>query len=120
MATKSTKPQAFIYIQTTENNTIITLTDLKGNTKAWASAGSCGFPKTLRSNPFGAKAAAKKIAKDARALEFRFVHVILSGNIVFGKRKGVVKGLFGLQILKIIENTKKPHNGCRAPKEQRK
>lgn len=115
---KRYKPKGIVFIQSTQNNTIVTLTDLKGNTKSWASGGSCGFNGSRRSTPYAAKAAAEKVAKDAISLGLRFINVKIKG-LRRGKKKSAVKGLVGLKIIKIHDITGIPHNGCRAPKKRR-
>jgi len=116
--TKFHKANGMIFIQSTQNNTIVTLTDLRGNAKSWASGGSCGFNGSRRSTTYAAKAAAEKVAKDAIAMGLRFITVQMKG-LRRGKKKSAVKGLAGLKILQIHDTTSTPHNGCRAPKKRR-
>ena len=115
---KQYKPKGIIYIHSTRNNTIVTLTDLNGNTKSWASGGSCGFSGTRRSSTYAAKAAAQKVAKDAISLGLHYIRVQIKG-LRRGRKKSAVKGLTKLRIVQIIDTTSIPHNGCRAPKKRR-
>ncbi len=108
-----------IYIQSTRNNTILTLTDLQGNTKYWTSAGSIGFKNSKKSTTYAAQAAAEILASQALNLGFYSVIVKIKG-LGYGKESSV-RALYKskLVITKIIENTPIPHNGCRAPKKRR-
>lgn len=117
---KIKKPKGIVFVQSTTNNTIVTLTDLKGNTKHWASAGSCGFKGARRKTHYAAQIVAEKVAKDARHSGLRIVKVEIKG--IFAKKKSAVKGLYssGLKIVRIKDNTNIPHNGCRLPKKKRK
>ena len=85
-----------VHIQSTFNNTIVTITDLKGDTLSWASAGSSGFKGARKSTPFAAQTAAEKAALDALGL-----------------------GLKKVEIISIQDITPIPHNGCRPPKRRR-
>lgn len=115
---KQYKPKGIIYIHSTQNNTIVTLTDLNGNTKSWASGGSCGFQGSRRSSTYAAKAAAQKVANDAVRLGLHYIRVQVKG-LRRGKKKSAVKGLTKLRIVQIVDTTSIPHNGCRAPKKRR-
>ena len=115
---KRYKPKGIVYIHSTQYNTIITLTDLNGNTKSWASGGSCGFQGSRRSSTYAAKAAAQKVANDATKLGLHYVRVQIKG-LRRGKKQNAVKGLTKLRIVQIVDTTSIPHNGCRAPKKRR-
>ena len=108
-----------IHIQTTLNNTIITLTDAKGNTKASASAGSLGFKNSRKSTTYASQTTAEYIAKKCLSLGIQFVEVKFKG-IGFGKESSL-RGLqsSGLFIQKIEDVTSFAHNGCRLPKKRR-
>ena len=108
-----------IHIQTTLNNTIITLTDSQGNTKASASAGFLGFQNSRKSTPYASQTTAEYIAKKCLQLGIHNVEVILKG-IGFGKESSL-RGLqsSGIFIHKIQDITSLPHNGCRLPKKRR-
>ena len=112
---------AFIYIQSTENNTIVTLTDLLGNTRSFASGGSCGFQGSRRSTAIAAKAAVEKVAREAASLGLKSICIRIKG-FRRGKKRNAINGLKkkGLKIVKIQDLTAIPHNGCRARKKRRK
>jgi len=115
------KVNGFIFIQGTKTNTIVTLTDIAGNTKNWASSGSCGYKGAGRKNKYAAKAAAEKVAIKALTLGYKFINVYIRGTSQ-SNQKNAVKGLAysGLKIIKIRNTTNLPHNGCRSPKKRRK
>ena len=107
------------HIQSTFNNTLITLTDMDGNALSWSSAGSNGFKGSRKSTPFAAQSAAEVAAK--AALE----HGLKSGE-VFVKgpgsgREAAIRALetAGLKVVSIKDITPIPHNGCRPPKKRR-
>nr|YP_001315102.1 ribosomal protein S11 [Chlorokybus atmophyticus]ABO15115.1 ribosomal protein S11 [Chlorokybus atmophyticus] len=107
------------HIQTTLNNTIITITDLDGNTKSWSSSGSIGFKGSRRKTSYAAQAAAETAAKKSIQLGIKDVTVKIRG---FGPgRDSSLRGLQigGLKIYKIQDTTPLPHNGCRPPKKPR-
>jgi small subunit ribosomal protein S11 len=108
-----------IHIQTTLNNTIITLTDSQGNTKASASAGFLGFKNSRKSTTYASQTTAEYIAKKCLSLGVQFVEVKLKG-IGFGKESSL-RGLqsSGIYIKKIEDVTSLAHNGCRLPKKRR-
>ena len=111
--------KGIIHIQASFNNTIITLTNLKGETITWASAGSCGFKGARKGTPFAAKGAIENILK--RCLDFgvKQVKVLIKGP--GPGRETVIRTLqkMGLQIILIRDITPIPHNGCRPPKKRR-
>nr|QGP70642.1 ribosomal protein S11 [Tetraselmis sp. CCMP 881] len=115
------KANGFIYIQGNKTNTIITLTDLEGNTKNWASSGSCGYKGARRKNQYAAKAVAEKVAKKALTIGYKYIILYIRGTSQ-SNQKSAVKGLAysGLKILRIKNTTNLPHNGCRASKKRRK
>jgi len=108
-----------IHIQTTLNNTIITLTDFHGNTKASASAGFLGFKNSRKSTTYASQTTAEYIAKKCLSLGIQNVEVKLKG-VGFGKESSL-RGLqsSGIFIKKIEDVTSLPHNGCRLPKKRR-
>jgi small subunit ribosomal protein S11 len=116
---KNKNQKGIIHIQSTRNNTILTLTDLQGNTKCWASAGSIGFRNTRKATTYAAQAAAERLATKATNLGFSSVIVCIKG-LGYGKVSSI-RAIYKseLNITKIIENTPIPHNGCRAPKKRR-
>ncbi len=106
-------------IQSTFNNTIVTLTDVYGNVISWASAGRVGFKGSRKSTPFAAQVAAENAAKTAMDMGLRRVEVLLSGP--GAGREAAVRSLqaAGLEISAIKDITPIPHNGCRPPKRRR-
>jgi small subunit ribosomal protein S11 len=111
--------KGIIHIQSTRNNTILTLTDLEGNSQCWTSSGSIGFRNTRKATTYAAQAAAERLANKALDLGFSSVVVKIKG-LGYGKESGV-RAIYKskLDITKIIEITPIPHNGCRAPKKRR-
>lgn len=107
------------HIQSTFNNTIVTLTDVYGNVITWASAGKVGFKGSRKSTPFAAQVAADNAAKGAMDMGLRRVEVLLSGP--GSGREAAVRSLqaAGLEISAIKDITPIPHNGCRPPKRRR-
>lgn len=108
-----------IYIQTTKNNTLLTLTDLKGNTKYWTSCGSVGFKNSRKSTTYAAQIAAENLSHKALHLGFFNVNIKLKG-LGFGK-ESTVRAIYksGLVISKIEDITSLAHNGCRSAKKRR-
>ena len=108
-----------IYINSTFNNTIVTVTDESGGVIAWASAGNLGFKGTRKSTPFAATLVGKAAAEKAKRLGFAEGDVYVRG--VGPGREAAVRGLFssGIDIKGIIDNTPVKHGGVRAPKPRR-
>lgn len=107
------------HIQSTFNNTIVTLTDLQGNALAWSSAGSLGFKGSKKSTPFAAQQAAEVAAKGAMEHGLKNVQVFVKGP--GSGREAAIRALqaVGLDIYSINDVTPIPHNGCRPPKRRR-
>jgi len=107
------------HIQSTFNNTIITITDLKGATIAWASAGTAGFKGSRKSTPFAAQLAAENVAKKAKDHGVRSLDVYVKGP--GAGREAAIRSLQAqnLEINLIKDVTPVPHNGCRPPKRRR-
>ena len=107
------------YVQSSFNNTIITITDEKGNTLSWASAGGCGFKGTKKGTPFAAQMTASNVAKKAIDIGVKQVVVLVNGP--GPGRETAIRGLqaAGLIITSIRDITPVPHNGCRPPKPRR-
>lgn len=107
------------HIKATFNNVIVTLTDIYGNTIAWASSGRMGFKGSKKNTPFAAQLTAETAAKEAYALGLRKVEVLIKG--VGAGRDAAVRALntAGLEITAIKDITPLPHNGCRPPKRRR-
>ena len=107
------------HIQSTFNNTIITITDRAGNAIAWATAGGMGFRGSKKSTPFAAQQAAEKAAKQAMEHGLREVEVMVKGP--GSGREAAIRSLqaAGLEVSLIKDVTPVPHNGCRPPKRRR-
>ena len=116
---KKVDPRGKAHIKATFNNTIVTITDINGNTISWSSAGKVGFKGSRKSTPFAAQTAAENSAKEAIALGLRKVEVEVKGPGV--GREAAVRSLqaAGLEISSIKDVTPIPHNGCRPPKRRR-
>jgi len=108
-----------VFINSTFNNTLITITDVNGNTIAWASAGVRGFKGSRKSTPFAAQLAADDAARKAQDHGMQSVSVRVSGP--GAGRESALRGLqsAGLRITSIKDVTPIPHNGCRPPKRRR-
>ena len=107
------------HIQSSFNNTIVTLTDMQGNAISWASAGGLGFRGSKKSTPFAAQTAAEKAAKAAMEHGLKIVEVYVKGP--GSGREAAIRALqtAGLEITMIKDITPIPHNGCRPPKRRR-
>ena len=107
------------HIQSTFNNTIVTITDTQGNALSWASAGELGFRGSRKSTPFAAQSAAETAAKAAMEHGLKTVEVFVKGP--GSGRESAIRALetVGLQITMIKDVTPIPHNGCRPPKRRR-
>ena len=107
------------HIQSTFNNTIITITDVGGNTLSWAPAGGAGFKGSRKSTPFAAQVAAEECAKKAAEHGVRSLGVYVKGP--GAGRESALRALqaAGMRITMIRDVTPIPHNGCRPPKRRR-
>ncbi len=107
------------HIQSTFNNTIITITDVAGNALAWATAGQQGFKGSRKSTPFAAQVAAEEVAKKAMEHGVRSLGVYVKGPGT--GRESALRALqaAGIKITMIRDVTPIPHNGCRPPKRRR-
>ena len=107
------------YIQSTFNNTIITLTDAEGNVIAWGSSGTAGFKGSRKGTPYAAQLAARDAARKAMEHGLRQVEVHVKGP--GSGREAAIRSLqsSGLYITSIRDVTPIPHNGCRPPKRRR-
>ncbi len=107
------------HIQSTFNNTLVTLTDMQGNALAWSSAGSLGFKGSRKSTPFAAQSAAETATKAAKEHGLKTVEVYVKGP--GAGREAAIRALqtAGLEITMIKDITPIPHNGCRPPKRRR-
>jgi len=108
-----------VYIQATFNNTIVTVTDMRGNTVSWASAGGLGFKGAKKSTPFAAQSTAETAANRAKDFGLKDVHVFVKGPGV--GRESAIRSLgnLGLRVKSIRDITPIPHNGCRPRKSRR-
>jgi len=108
-----------VYIQATFNNTIVTITDIMGNTVSWSSAGGLGFKGAKKSTPYAAQTTAETAAKKAMDFGLREVHVYVKGPGV--GRESAIRSLgnLGLWVKSIRDITPIPHNGCRPRKSRR-
>jgi len=106
-------------IQSTFNNTVITITDQQGNAVCWASAGTAGFKGARKGTPFAAQLAAKKVSEKAKENGVRYVDVRIKGP--GAGRESAIRALqsAGLEIKSIRDVTPIPHNGCRVRKRRR-
>jgi len=107
------------HIQSTFNNTVVTLTDTQGNVLSWASAGQLGFRGSRKSTPFAAQQAAEEAAKKAMEHGLKTVEVYVKGP--GAGREAAIRSLqaTGLEVNLIKDVTPIPHNGCRPPKRRR-
>jgi len=107
------------HIQATFNNTIVTITDPKGNVISWASAGTVGFKGSRKSTPFAAQLTARSAAEKAASVGLKEVKVYVKGP--GAGRESAIRSLqaAGLQVNMIKDVTPIPHNGCRPPKRRR-
>ena len=116
---KKNIPSGIAYINSTFNNTVITITDPSGNTISWSSSGNKGFKGSRKSTPFAAQLAAEEAAKKAMENGMKYLEVIIKGP--GSGRESAVRALgsAGLNITVIKDITPIPHNGCRPPKRRR-
>ena len=107
------------YIQSTFNNTIVTLADPQGNVLSWGSAGSSGFKGSRKGTPYAAQLAAHEAARKAMEMGLRQIEVFVKGP--GSGREAAIRSLqsSGLYITSIRDITPVPHNGCRPPKRRR-
>jgi len=116
---KKNIPTGVVHIQSTFNNTIITVTDAQGNAVSWSSSGKRGFKGSRKSTPFAAQLAAEDAAKVAQEHGMRTVSVFVKGP--GSGREAALRALqmAGFKITSIRDVTPIPHNGCRPPKRRR-
>ncbi|OQA46304.1 MAG: 30S ribosomal protein S11 [Chloroflexi bacterium ADurb.Bin325] len=116
---KKQVPQGQVHIQSTFNNTIVTVTDPQGNTLTWTSTGAAGFKGSRKSTPYAAQMAAAQAAKQAMDMGMREADVFLKGP--GPGRESAIRSLqaTGLRVRSITDITPIPHNGCRPPKKRR-
>src|SRR6185503_6993910 len=111
--------EGIAHISATFNNLLITITDTKGNTVSWGSAGKAGFKGSKKSTPFAATVAAENCAREAMNLGVRRVHVRVQGP--GSGRESDIQAIasVGIRVVSIRDVTPIPHNGCRPPKKRR-
>lgn len=116
---KKTVTTGKAYIQSTFNNTMVTLTDPQGNVIAWGSSGTAGFKGSRKGTPYAAQLAARDAAKKAMEHGLRQVEIFVKGP--GSGREAAIRSLqsSGLYITSITDVTPIPHNGCRPPKRRR-
>lgn len=116
---KKNIPAGVVHIQATFNNTIVTITDLAGNTVAWSSSGVCRFKGSRKSTPFAAQLVAEDAARKAMEHGMKQVGVFVKGPGT--GRESALRAIAntGLKITLIKDVTPIPHNGCRPPKKRR-
>jgi small subunit ribosomal protein S11 len=118
-AKKTVESEGIAHITATFNNTLVTITDSKGNAVAWGTAGKSGFKGSKKSTSFAATVAAENCGREAVNLGVRRVHVRVQGP--GAGRESAIQALAsaGLHIASIRDVTPIPHNGCRPPKKRR-
>lgn len=116
---KNSFTSGVVHIQSTFNNTIVTITNLTGNTVSWASAGSSGFKGSRKSNSFAAQNAAEKAALEALTTGMKDVEILVKGQ--GSGRESAIRAIevAGFEITSIQDITSVPHNGCRPRKRRR-
>jgi small subunit ribosomal protein S11 len=117
--TKKAPRNGVVHLQCTFNNTLVTVTDPKGNVVAWSSAGSMSFKGSRKSTPFAAQVAAEAAGKKAVDAGMKSVEIYVKGP--GSGREAAIRAIqtSGLQISIIKDVTPVPHNGCRPPKRRR-
>lgn len=108
-----------VYVNAGFNNTIVSVTDNDGKVIAWSTSGTCGFKGSKKATPFAAQMAAENAAEKAKAYGFEKADVYVKG--VGHGREQALRGLIaqGIAIVRIIDVTPIPHNGCRKPRTRR-
>jgi len=108
-----------VYISTSYNNTLMTITNLRGGVLAWTSAGNIGFKGTKKATPFAASKVAERLVQKAKKIGIERIEVLVKG--IGSGRESAIRSLAsrGLEISSIKDITPIPHNGCRPPKVRR-
>lgn len=111
--------EGIVHIQATFNNTLVTVTDMNGNTISWASSGVGGFKGTKKGTPFAAQLACEKAMEDAKFHGLQFVHIRVKGP--GPGRESAIRAvdLAGIRVKSLRDVTPIPHNGCRPRKKRR-
>jgi small subunit ribosomal protein S11 len=112
-------PEGKVFIQSTFNNTIITISDLKGNVISWGSSGTAGFKGSRKGTPYAAQLAAQGAAQKAKDAGVRQVEVVVRGP--GSGREAAIRAIqaTGINVTSIKDQTPIPHNGCRPRKRRR-
>jgi small subunit ribosomal protein S11 len=111
--------RGIVHIQAGHHNTIITVTNIRGEVLCWSSAGACGFKGKRKSTSFAAKKAAETVARKSRDFSMQEARILVTGP---GQgRETAIREIFkaGIKVNIIREKTGIPHNGCRPPKKRR-
>ena len=118
-AKRNVESEGIAHVKATFNNTLVTISDMAGNSVVWGSAGKAGFKGSKKSTPFAATVAAEQAAREALSLGMKRVHVRVQGP--GSGRESAIQALAasGLGIRSIRDVTPIPHNGCRPPKKRR-
>ena len=116
---KVVESEGIAHISATFNNVLITITDMRGNTIAWGTAGKAGFKGSKKSTPFAATVAAENVGREVMNMGVRKLHVLVQGP--GSGRESAIQALasVGLRVVSIKDVTPIPHNGCRPPKKRR-
>ena len=116
--TKKRIPKGIVHIQATFNNTIVTITDVKGEVISWSSAGACGFKGSKKGTPFAAQTAAENAVRQALEQGMKEAEITVSGP--GSGRETAIRAIrtAGLGITLLKDVTPIPHNGCRPPKRR--
>jgi small subunit ribosomal protein S11 len=116
---KKNVPEGIVYIQSTFNNTIVSITDKVGNVLAWSSSGHLKFKGSRKSTPYAAQMVAKDALNKVRSFNLHFVLVMVKGPGT--GRESALRAVYaaGVRITEIRDVTPIPHNGCRPPKQRR-
>jgi len=116
---KLVESEGIAHVSATFNNVLITITDMRGNTIAWGTAGKAGFKGSKKSTPFAATVAAENVGSEAMNMGVRKLHVLVQGP--GSGRESAIQALasVGLRVVSIKDVTPIPHNGCRPPKKRR-
>jgi small subunit ribosomal protein S11 len=111
--------EGVVHINATFNNTIVTITDLKGNTISWSSAGSVGFKGSRKGTPFAAQTASEEANSIAIGMGLKSVKILVKGPGL--GRETAIRAIKngGLEIISVTDITSVSHNGCRPPKKRR-
>ena len=116
---KVVESEGIAHVSATFNNVLITITDMRGNTIAWGTAGKARFKGSKKSTPFAATVAAENVGREAMNMGVRKLHVLVQGP--GSGRESAIQALasVGLRVVSIKDVTPIPHNGCRPPKKRR-